>query len=69
MFLECRSGELVGVRILRDKQRKAKTIKETVTYSKKRTTRRMKWEIVKWSQTAGMANWVTQEAAVAVSVS
>jgi hypothetical protein len=35
LFLECRSGELTGVRILRDKERKAITIKETVTYSKK----------------------------------
>ena len=50
LFRECRSGELVGVRILRDKERKAITIKETVTYSKKRTTGRTKREIAKWSQ-------------------
>lgn len=63
LWLECRSGELAGVRILRDKERNAKTIKETVTYSKKGTTGRTKREIAKWSQYAGMANWVTQGAA------
>jgi hypothetical protein len=63
LWLECRSGELAGVRILRDKERNAKTIKETVTYSKKRMTGQTKREIAKWSQYAGMANWVTQGAA------
>jgi hypothetical protein len=63
LWLECRSGELAGVRILRDKERNAKTIKETVTYSRKGTTGRTKREIAKWSQYAGMANWVTQSVA------
>jgi hypothetical protein len=56
----CRSGELVDVRILRDKERKAKTIKQTATYSKQRATRRTKRELAKWSQKA-VTNWVTQE--------
>ena len=49
MVLECKSGELVGVRILRDKERNAKTIKESVTYSKEGATRQTKREIAKWS--------------------
>ncbi len=62
LILECsRSGELVGVRNLRDKERNANTIKETVEHRKKGPTRQTKRERAKVeSRGARMANWVTQ---------